>query len=111
MRPRAALAAASLIAGAAAVLIVPNGARDARRAQAQERVSRLLGTAPLPDLRQQQQQQRPLASQGGESSLPGSSPKPRFTVREQDESLCRAGSRQWTGWVDVSEEKSLFYCR
>ncbi|KXJ91530.1 Alpha/Beta hydrolase protein [Microdochium bolleyi] len=32
-----------------------------------------------------------------------------FTVREQKEDICKAGSRQWTGWIDVSPEKSLFY--
>lgn len=34
----------------------------------------------------------------------------RFNVTEQDENICDAGSRQWTGWIHVSDEKSLFFC-
>lgn len=33
-----------------------------------------------------------------------------FVVREQNESICDAGSKQWTGQVEVSEEKKLFFC-
>lgn len=25
--------------------------------------------------------------------------------------LCDAGSKQYTGWLDVSEERSLFFCK
>lgn len=32
-----------------------------------------------------------------------------YTIKEQGEELCRAGSRQWTGSVDVREDRSLFY--
>ncbi|KAH8590567.1 Alpha/Beta hydrolase protein [Bisporella sp. PMI_857] len=35
--------------------------------------------------------------------------KSAFTLREQSDEVCDAGSRQWTGWVDVSEEKRLFF--
>lgn len=34
----------------------------------------------------------------------------RFNVTEQDDSICDAGNRQWTGWVHVSDQKSLFFC-
>ncbi|KAI2612651.1 alpha/beta-hydrolase [Hypoxylon fragiforme] len=33
----------------------------------------------------------------------------KFRVKEQTDDICRAGSRQWTGWIDISEEKSLFF--
>lgn len=33
----------------------------------------------------------------------------RFTIREQSDNVCKAGSRQWTGHVDVGDEKKLFY--
>jgi hypothetical protein len=33
-----------------------------------------------------------------------------FSVSEQNESICNAGSRQWTGWANISNEKSLFFC-
>jgi len=34
-----------------------------------------------------------------------------FTVREQNDSICNAGVKQWTGLVDVSNEKKLFFCK
>jgi len=33
----------------------------------------------------------------------------QFTLREQTDELCDARTRQWTGSVKVSEEKSIFY--
>ncbi|CAJ2507563.1 Uu.00g087490.m01.CDS01 [Anthostomella pinea] len=45
-------------------------------------------------------QQKPMYS--GQSSR-------QYIVREQNETVCDAGSRQWTGWIHVTEEKSLFY--
>lgn len=36
--------------------------------------------------------------------------KPVFTVREQSSDLCDAGSRQWTGTVNVTADKSMFFC-
>ena len=38
--------------------------------------------------------------------LPGSN----FEVREQSPDLCDAGSRQWTGTVNVTADKSMFFC-
>ncbi|EKJ69548.1 hypothetical protein FPSE_10259 [Fusarium pseudograminearum CS3096] len=35
--------------------------------------------------------------------------KPFFTVREQSSDLCDAGSRQWTGTVNVTADKSMFF--
>jgi hypothetical protein len=35
---------------------------------------------------------------------------PSFTVRQQSSDLCDAGSRQWTGTVNVTAEKSMFFC-
>ncbi|KAL3418580.1 carboxypeptidase Y [Phlyctema vagabunda] len=32
-----------------------------------------------------------------------------FWVKEQGEDICSAGTKQWTGSIDVSEEKSLFF--
>ncbi|KAM0207169.1 hypothetical protein ACHAQD_012175 [Fusarium lateritium] len=32
-----------------------------------------------------------------------------FTVREQDSELCDAGSRQWTGTVNITGDKSIFF--
>ncbi|KAF7539555.1 hypothetical protein G7054_g2091 [Neopestalotiopsis clavispora] len=39
----------------------------------------------------------------------GAIPK-RFTKFEQDDSVCAAGSRQWTGKVEVTYGNELFYC-
>jgi hypothetical protein len=36
--------------------------------------------------------------------------KPVFTVHEQSSDLCDAGSRQWTGTVNVTADKSMFFC-
>ena len=36
--------------------------------------------------------------------------KPLFTLREQSSDLCDAGSRQWTGTVNVTADKSMFFC-
>ncbi|KAH7027383.1 Alpha/Beta hydrolase protein [Microdochium trichocladiopsis] len=49
-------------------------------------------------------QQKPLSKPSTAYATPG-----RFTVSEQTEDICNAGGRQWTGWVDVSPEKSLFF--
>ncbi|KAI1266248.1 alpha/beta-hydrolase [Xylariaceae sp. FL1019] len=32
-----------------------------------------------------------------------------YSVKEQNETICDAGSRQWTGWIHVTGEKSLFF--
>ncbi|KAG7402764.1 Carboxypeptidase Y-like protein [Fusarium oxysporum f. sp. rapae] len=39
----------------------------------------------------------------------GLSKKPTFTVREQSSELCDAGARQFTGTVNVTEDKSMFF--
>jgi hypothetical protein len=36
---------------------------------------------------------------------------PKYTLYEQSEEICNAGSRQWTGWINVSDEKKLFFCK
>ncbi|KLP12710.1 PRC1-carboxypeptidase y, serine-type protease [Fusarium fujikuroi] len=36
--------------------------------------------------------------------------KPTFSVTPQSSDICDAGSRQWTGTVSVTEEKSMFFC-
>jgi hypothetical protein len=36
--------------------------------------------------------------------------KPAFTVCEQSSDLCDAGARQFTGTVNVTEDKSMFFC-
>lgn len=33
-----------------------------------------------------------------------------YTINEPGENVCRAGSKQWAGSVNVSEGDSLFYC-
>ncbi|KAJ4258063.1 hypothetical protein NW762_008203 [Fusarium torreyae] len=48
------------------------------------------------------QEQKPLT---GEESLF----KPSFTVRAQSSDVCDAGSRQWTGTVNVTADKSMFF--
>ncbi|KAI8665317.1 hypothetical protein NCS56_00967400 [Fusarium sp. Ph1] len=48
------------------------------------------------------QEQKPLT---GVDELPGSN----FEVREQSPDLCDAGSRQWTGTVNVTADKSMFF--
>lgn len=58
-----------------------------------------------PREQQQKQKQKPLGQPSSAYATPG-----RFTVREQTADVCDAGSRQWTGWIDVSPEKSLFFC-
>ena len=45
----------------------------------------------------------PLVAAGANRALP-------HTFREQNDQVCDAGSRQWTGWINVSEEKRLFFC-
>ena len=34
-----------------------------------------------------------------------------FTIIPQGEDICRAGSKQWTGTVNVSNDNALFYCK
>ncbi|KAF4974545.1 hypothetical protein FZEAL_8569 [Fusarium zealandicum] len=34
----------------------------------------------------------------------------KFNLREQDSELCDSGARQWTGTVNVTSEKSMFFC-
>lgn len=34
-----------------------------------------------------------------------------YTLYEQSDEVCAAGGRQWTGWVNVSEQKKLFFCK
>jgi hypothetical protein len=34
----------------------------------------------------------------------------KFTKFEQDDSICAAGSRHWTGKVEVTHGNKLFYC-
>jgi hypothetical protein len=55
----------------------------------------------------------PFGNPGGQTPLSSSSVNKGmgFNITEQDESICDAGSRQWTGWVHVSNEKSLFFCK
>lgn len=36
--------------------------------------------------------------------------KPTFSVTQQYSDICDTGSRQWTGTVTVTEEKSMFFC-
>ncbi|KAF5022698.1 hypothetical protein F66182_5246 [Fusarium sp. NRRL 66182] len=48
------------------------------------------------------QEQKPLADKGETT-------KSSFTVREQSSDLCDAGSRQWTGTVNVTADKSMFF--
>ncbi|GKU06761.1 carboxypeptidase y a [Fusarium langsethiae] len=47
------------------------------------------------------QEQKPLAD--------GIASEPFFTFREQSSDLCDAGSRQWTGTVNVTADKSMFF--
>lgn len=49
---------------------------------------------------------------GGEQQQPlsSSASKAHFTVREQDDTLCHSGARQWTGTVNVTDERSMFFC-
>lgn len=35
----------------------------------------------------------------------------RHTIRELDNRICDARTKQWVGSVDVSNDKSLFYCK
>lgn len=95
--------ALALVSSVAGLLVTPDLARTARNARAQsvdehERPP-FSGSimSPLHDF-----QQKPLDS---------GSTGARFNVREQSDTVCRAGSRQWTGWIHVSEEKSLFFCK
>jgi hypothetical protein len=48
------------------------------------------------------QEQKPLTDE--------TASEPFFTLREQSYDLCDAGSRQWTGTVNVTAEKSMFFC-
>lgn len=34
-----------------------------------------------------------------------------YTVTEQDDTLCDAGTRQWTGSINVTDKKSIFFCK
>lgn len=34
----------------------------------------------------------------------------KFSVREQGEDICEAGTKQWTGTIDVGDGKSIFFC-
>lgn len=54
----------------------------------------------------------PFESLGGQVPISSTSISKgtRFNITEQDQFICDAGSRQWTGWVHVSKEKSLFFC-
>lgn len=38
------------------------------------------------------------------------SPGPHFSRRKQSPELCDSGSQHWTGTVNVSSEKSMFFC-
>lgn len=87
----------TLISSVAAVLVTPNSVRNARHFQEDEGVLHARSVASFTDSRQ-----KPLFSTGAAT---------KFSVHEQGEAICRAGSRQWTGWIDVSEEKSLFFCK
>lgn len=49
------------------------------------------------------QEQKPLAGVD-------ESPSPNFEAREQSPDLCDAGSKQWTGKVNVTADKSMFFC-
>lgn len=37
-------------------------------------------------------------------------PRVNFEVRDQSPDVCDAGSRQWTGTVNVTADKSMFFC-
>lgn len=34
-----------------------------------------------------------------------------FTLSPQTEEICKAGSKQWTGSINVTDDKSIFYCK
>lgn len=34
-----------------------------------------------------------------------------FTLRKQSKELCDAGSEYWTGVVNVTDDKSIFFCK
>lgn len=36
---------------------------------------------------------------------------PTFTIREQKDELCDAASRFWTGTVNITADKSMFFCK
>jgi hypothetical protein len=47
--------------------------------------------------------QKPLLQAAAESD--------KYTIRAQSDEICDAGSRQWTGWIRISDEKRLFFCK
>ncbi|KAF4452568.1 Carboxypeptidase Y like protein A [Fusarium austroafricanum] len=49
------------------------------------------------------QDQKPLAGETGPAA------NPSFTVRQQPHDLCDTDSRQWTGTVNVTADKSMFF--
>lgn len=53
---------------------------------------------------QQQQQQQVLTSQHTNKS-----PTHTFQINQQDESLCAAGSTQYTGWIDIGPYHLFFW--
>ncbi|EGU86159.1 hypothetical protein FOQG_14759 [Fusarium oxysporum f. sp. raphani 54005] len=50
-----------------------------------------------------------VAAQDQKPLTGGTAIKPAFTVREQSFELCDAGARQFTGTVNVTEDKSMFF--
>lgn len=45
-----------------------------------------------------------------EAVYPSVSP-PHFSRTQQNDSLCDAGSAQWTGSIRVGKDRNLFYCK
>ncbi|RDW75873.1 hypothetical protein BP5796_06694 [Coleophoma crateriformis] len=53
--------------------------------------------------------QSPLGNIDSDYNVLAESTKKAYTIVEQDEDICRAGTKQYTGMIDVSESNSLFY--
>jgi hypothetical protein len=49
-------------------------------------------------------------TESAQKPLSHATESPKYTLYEQTDEICDAGGRQWTGWVNVSEEKKLFFC-
>lgn len=94
------LFALTFVPSVTSVLIAPNFKRNGHSQNKYQRRTVTGGSAVFSDV-----SQKPLhrGNEGDGEKL--------FSVREQTEAVCRAGSRQWTGWIHVSDEKSLFFCK
>ncbi|KAH9897374.1 alpha/beta-hydrolase [Xylariomycetidae sp. FL2044] len=102
MRAWSWLAPVAIIPTVTGVLVLPHLSHPSS-SQVQQTIGELSNPPAwhYPAADQQNQQQRPLQGSGGAET--------GYAVREQHENICAAGSRQYTGWIDVSEEKSLFF--